>query len=49
MKFENDKGQPVEINFQNFEAILRGGQFGLVPVSLKTGEKSGLKRRKKRF
>jgi hypothetical protein len=25
MKFENDKGQPVEINFQNFEKVA-GGQ-----------------------
>jgi hypothetical protein len=38
MEFENDKGQRVEISFQNFEAILRGGQFGLIPVKLKNGK-----------
>ena len=37
MKFENEKGEPVEINFQNFERILPGGKAGLTPVKLKNG------------
>ena len=43
MKFENDTGQLVEINFQTFEAVLRGGQFGLTPVKLKNGRQEWLK------
>jgi hypothetical protein len=37
MKFENDKGEPVEINFQNVERILPGNQAGFTPVKLKNG------------
>lgn len=37
MKFENDKGEAVEINFQNFERILPGGDAGFTPVKLKDG------------
>ena len=37
MKFENDRGEPVEINFQNFERILPGGKAGLTPVKFKNG------------
>ena len=37
MKFENDRGEPVEIHFQNFERILPGGEAGLTPVRLKDG------------
>jgi hypothetical protein len=38
MKFENDKGEPVEINFQNFERILPGSQAGFTAVKLKNGQ-----------
>jgi hypothetical protein len=38
MIFENDKGGKVEINFQNFDRILPGGQAGFTPVRLKNGE-----------
>jgi len=41
MKFENDKGEQVEINFQNFESVLLGANPGLTRVKLKNGEKSG--------
>jgi hypothetical protein len=43
MKFENHKGQPVEINFQNFESILPGAKAGLTPVKLKNGREEWLK------
>jgi hypothetical protein len=39
MKFENDKGEPVEINFQNFERILPGSHAGFTAVKLKNGQK----------
>jgi hypothetical protein len=38
MKFENDKGEPVEINFQNFEKILPGSQAGFTHIKLKNGQ-----------
>jgi hypothetical protein len=38
MKFENDKGEPVEINFQNFEKILPGSQAGFTLIKLKNGQ-----------
>ena len=38
MKFENDKGEQVEINFQNFEKILPGGKAGYTRVKLKNGQ-----------
>ena len=28
MKFENDKGEPVEVNFHNFERIIPDGKAG---------------------
>ena len=37
MKFENDKGDQVEINFQNFQQILTGAKPGLTPVKFKNG------------
>ena len=37
MKFENDKGEPVEVNFQNFERILPGSKAGFTPVKFKNG------------
>lgn len=37
MKFTNDKGQPVEINFQNFERILPGAKACLTPIKFKDG------------
>ena len=43
MQFENDKGQPVEVNFQNFEAVVSGAQFGLTPVKLKNGRQEWLR------
>jgi hypothetical protein len=38
MKFENDKRESVEINFENFERILPGGQAGFTVVKLKNGQ-----------
>lgn len=43
MKFENAKGNLVEINFQTFAAVLRGAQLGLTPVKLKNGIEEWLK------
>jgi hypothetical protein len=43
MKFENSEGKLVEINFQTFEAILRGGNLGLTPVKLKNSKEEWLK------
>ena len=37
MVFEDDKGNKVEISFQNFERILPGGEAGFTPVILKDG------------
>jgi hypothetical protein len=42
MKFENDKGEQVEINFQNFERILPGAKPGFTPVKLKNGKEEWL-------
>ncbi len=42
MKFENDKGEQVEINFQNFESILPGARPGFTPVKLKNGKEEWL-------
>ncbi len=42
MKFENDKGEPVEINFQNFERILPGPKSGYTLVKLKNGKEEWL-------
>ena len=49
MKFENDKGQAVEINFQNFEAIVGRGQVGLTPVKFKNGKQDGSGRPRRTF
>ena len=38
MKFENDRGEPVEINFQNFESILSTAEAGFTRVKLKDGQ-----------
>jgi len=38
MKFQNDKGEFVEVNFENFERILPGGTAGFTPVKLKNGQ-----------
>jgi hypothetical protein len=35
--------QPVEINFQNFETILRGANLGFTPVKLKNGKEEWIK------
>jgi hypothetical protein len=43
MKIENDKGQQVEINFQNFEKILPGAKPGLTLVKFKNGREEWLK------
>ena len=42
MKFENDKGEPVEINFQNFERILPGAKPGFTYVKFKNGREECL-------
>jgi hypothetical protein len=42
MKFENDKGEQVEINFQNFERILPGPKLGYTLVKLKNGKEESL-------
>ena len=43
MKFENDKGEQVEINFQNFDGVLLGAKPGLTRVKLKNGREEWLK------
>jgi hypothetical protein len=44
MKFENDKGEPVEINFQNFQEIEPGGErSNLVRVKFKDGREQWIK------
>ncbi len=43
MKFINDKGEPVEINFQNFEKVLPGAKAGLTPVKFKNGKDEWIK------
>ena len=42
MKFENDKGEQVEVNFQNFERILPALKSGYTPVKLKNGKEEWL-------
>jgi ABC-type sulfate transport system substrate-binding protein len=42
MKFENDKGEQVEVNFQNFERILPAAKAGYTPVKLKNGKEEWL-------
>src|SRR6266513_3052779 len=43
MKFENYKGQRVEINFQNFEKVLPGTKPGFTLVKLKNGREEWVK------
>ena len=43
MKFENENGKPVEINFQNFEKVLPGGKPGLTRVKFKNGNEEWIK------
>ena len=43
MKFENDKGQRIEINFQNFEKVLPGTKPGFTLVKLKNGREEWVK------
>jgi hypothetical protein len=42
MKFENDKGEQVEINFQNFERILPAPKSGYTLVKLKNGKEESV-------
>ena len=42
MKFENDKGEQVEVNFQNFERILPAPKSAYTPVKLKNGKEEWL-------
>ena len=42
MKFENDKGEQVEVNFQNFERILPAPKSGYTLVKLKNGKEEWL-------
>ena len=42
MKFENDKGAQVEVNFQNFERILQSPKSGYTLVKLKNGKEEWL-------
>jgi hypothetical protein len=37
MKFENQEGKPVEVNFQNIEKVLPGDKPGLTHVKFKNG------------
>ena len=43
MKFENENGKPVEINFQNFEEVLPGNRPGLTRVKFKNGSEEWIK------
>ena len=43
MKFVNDKGQAVEINFQNFESILSDTKDGFARVKFKNGSEEWIK------
>lgn len=43
MKFENENGQSVEINFQNFEKVLPGDKPGLTRVKFKSGKEEWVK------
>ena len=37
MVFQNERGETVDINAGNFDLVLRGEQYGLTPVKLKSG------------
>lgn len=44
MTFENEKSEPVEINFQNFQQIMPGGERSdLVRVKFKDGREEWVK------
>ena len=43
MKFENDKGEQVEINFQNFQQNLPGNKPGLTHVKFKNGKEEWIR------
>jgi hypothetical protein len=43
MKFENENGEPVEINFQTFGSVLPDTKPGLTRVRLKNGKEAWLK------
>jgi hypothetical protein len=43
MKFENQDGKSVEINFQTFGSVLPGAKPGVTPVKLKNGKEEWLK------
>ena len=43
MKFENENGQPVEINFQTFGSVLPESRPGLTHVRLKNGNEVWVK------
>lgn len=45
MKFANQDGKPVEVNFQKFESVLPGARPGLTPVKFKNGKEEWLKAR----
>jgi hypothetical protein len=42
MKFENDKGEHIEVNFQNFERILPAPKSGYTLIKLKNGKEEWL-------
>jgi hypothetical protein len=42
MKFENDKGEQIEVNFQNFERILPAPKSGYTLIKLKNGKEEWL-------
>jgi hypothetical protein len=43
MKFKNDKGEQVEINFQNFQQNLPGNKPGLTHVKFKDGKEEWIR------
>ena len=43
MKFINDKGQAIELNFQNFESILPDTKDGFTRVKFKNGNEDWIK------
>ena len=43
MKFVNDKGQAIELNFQNFESILPDTKAGFTRVKFKNGNEEWIK------
>jgi hypothetical protein len=43
MKFENEQGEPVEIDFENFDKVLPGEKLGLTQVKFKNGTAQWIK------